>query len=956
MSTLTLDSFSEFVRAAHGWEPFPWQADLVAQIAARGRWPEAVDVPTGLGKTSIIDAFVFLSAFRPDLARTRLFFVVDRRVVVDEAFEHARALADALRHNERAEVVAAVAQELQRHGTDSPLEVTRMRGGITWAWRWLDRPDQPAVVVGTVAQLGSRLFFRGHGVSEYRRSIDAALVGTDSVIVMDEAHLAGPMLDSLGRAMELDGKGEGLIRGPVLVTMSATSNRNRGWTHRWSEADAKHPEAGKRLAASKRLTTAVVETSKAKADAATTDAMASLAQALVERGARRVGVVANTVARARLVYERLERIGGLDASLLTGRMREFDRQEWRRLHYGPVKAGSGEQLERPVVVVATQTIEVGVNLDFDGMVTESASLDAVVQRLGRLNRLGRFDGADPMAVVVHDSSVTAEDPVYQSARVNTWDWLSSTCAPQVLSRNPPGAVFEGGIDAGPSALRVLVDGIDPNDREGMVRPPTTVPVLTAERLACFARTCPPPDPDLDVTPFLYGFRDEAPEVTVVWRAGLGDDSRGWSKEVDLAPPASSEGLELPLPVVRRWLRGQAGTGELGDGPVSAGDPDRDGGGKRLLMRDREGEWQAHGPGELRPNAIIVVPVEYGGWDEFGWAPASKDDVLDAGPLVDHRGTRVVRLGPALANVFAAFGQDVNEAVDALVAKLRHEDADHAGALIDFVKAARAEVGGLDAEHPVSKLLDALSGAAHLKVVNAPTTAAVAVCTAHGAATTAYAEDTSEAGSSVINAKVELGAHQKEVAALAEAYARNLGLDRVAASIGRAALEHDEGKRDSRFQVMLHGGDRLMAEASAVVLAKSGMDPADRAAFRRAAALSGYPTGMRHEALSARIVASRLSSDPDEDLDADLVVHLAASHHGRSRPLLPPIPDDHPVEVQVPGVGEPMKSHEVVDWEAPARFKRLNERYGYWGLALCEAILRLADMKASESPSEVISSG
>jgi CRISPR-associated endonuclease/helicase Cas3 len=334
-------------------------------------------------------------------------------------------------------------------------------------------------------------------------------------------------------------------------------------------------------------------------------------------------------------------------------------------------------------------------------------------------------------------------------------------------------------------------------------------------------------------------------------------------------------------------------------------------------------------------------VEYGGIDEFGWAPASREVGSDVGALVLQRGTRVVRLGPALANVLPG-----NEArIGQLVSDLG--DAD--GNLEELVGAFVDDVVEVIAPSAV-ELIAALREKLDVKLVDGATTVALAVCKVRGGAASVYAEDSSVAGSSVMGTKVELGPHQEQVAELAETYARNLRLEpKITASIGRAARQHDEGKRDPRFQAMLYNGDRLHAEAGATLLAKSGMDPADRSGFRRAAAVSGYPRGMRHEALSARIAVARLQAVPDENVDADLVVHLAASHHGRSRPLLPPVADHEPHAVDVPGLAETFKTDEVVDWDGPARFERLNRRYGYWGLALFEAILRSADIAASEEP-------
>lgn len=176
--TLQPAQFAEFFAAAHGMgEPFAWQTDLLHRVLDDG-WPEVIDVPTGLGKTAVVDVAVFALALQADLPAgerttpTRTFVIVDRRLIVDQTHAHARRLAGALDRSDDA-VLSEVARRLSTlaGGTidPRPLAVVRMRGGMTWDARWLDSPAQPAVVTGTIDQLGSRLLFRGYGVSEHAR-------------------------------------------------------------------------------------------------------------------------------------------------------------------------------------------------------------------------------------------------------------------------------------------------------------------------------------------------------------------------------------------------------------------------------------------------------------------------------------------------------------------------------------------------------------------------------------------------------------------------------------------------------------------------------------------------------------------------------------------------------------------------------------------------------------------
>src|SRR4051812_25654303 len=132
---LPADDFPAFYAAVHGHPPFPWQAALAAEVLASGRWPCLVDVPTRLGKTSMLDIAVFAAAATAHVpgvdrvGRRRCFFVVDRRIVVDEAYNHAQRIAAAVGAADPDGVLGRVATGLRAlapEATGELLPVTRM--------------------------------------------------------------------------------------------------------------------------------------------------------------------------------------------------------------------------------------------------------------------------------------------------------------------------------------------------------------------------------------------------------------------------------------------------------------------------------------------------------------------------------------------------------------------------------------------------------------------------------------------------------------------------------------------------------------------------------------------------------------------------------------------------------------------------------------------------------------
>src|SRR5713226_4893058 len=101
MSSITIDRFDDYFFELHKREAYSWQRRLAARVVA-GDWPGAIDLPTGSGKTACIDIAIFAMACqagRPVGERTaprRVFFCVNRRVIVDEAHQRATRIAKAI--------------------------------------------------------------------------------------------------------------------------------------------------------------------------------------------------------------------------------------------------------------------------------------------------------------------------------------------------------------------------------------------------------------------------------------------------------------------------------------------------------------------------------------------------------------------------------------------------------------------------------------------------------------------------------------------------------------------------------------------------------------------------------------------------------------------------------------------------------------------------------------------
>jgi CRISPR-associated endonuclease/helicase Cas3 len=175
----------------------------------------------------------------------------------------------------------------------------------------------------------------------------------------------------------------------------------------------------------------------------------------------------------------------------------------------------------------------------------------------------------------------------------------------------------------------------------------------------------------------------------------------------------------------------------------------------------------------------------------------------------------------------------------------------------------------------------------------------------------------------------------------------------------AADWHDLGKADERFQAMLRRTDRtdawLLTGLDTALLAKSDGQPQTPQQRKLARERAGLPEGFRHEMLSVQIVKqSHLAQQAPDQLD--LILHLIASHHGYARPFAPVVIDEEWPEVTVQGITLTKDQRQAcpphrIDSGIAERFWDLTRRYGWWGLAYLEAVLRLADQQASADEDE-----
>lgn len=935
---MSFPSFEEFYSSVHRRPPLGWQSRLAEQVAvsSSGKWPDAIGIPTGLGKTGCID--IALWALGRSLAADdgvmprRIWYVVDRRLLVDRAFDEAITLVgmlEAATEGGIAQVANALRSGAQFGAVGSPVHIVRLRGGAELGHRAPD-PSQPCLIFSTVAMYASRLLFRGYGTSRLMRSVDAALAGTDSLVLLDEAHLARPLVKLLRDLPGCDTRPMDPIlphlrHRPQLVSMTATGDAATS-TFSLQPEDEVEPLVRQRLDAAKPVQ--LRETTKSLIESV----LAEEALAAVTEP-RCALVFCNTARRARGVFERVDnarRKGSeIDVHLLTGRLRPCDADAVRAAVLSVAATRPARPaLVRSAIVVATQTLEVGADVDFDVLVTEVSGARSTVQRLGRLNRTGERHGAQ--AIIVAATDALGADPVYGDEAAAVWSRLKSLSAEAA------------DLDLSP---RVLSGGVLSGIEERHARVPEMLPAHLWE----YVKTSVSEEGEPPVEPFFAGLDDSPLTASVVWRIHVPRTPDGDPERRALFPLVSDdEAVDLPLGEVAEFL-GKLPR-DMAVHRLNRFDPAV----LDVMPRADDGALLSR----IRPGDVVVLPVSAGGYDEYGWtgSPGSAT-VRDA--AVERR--HVLWLDPdnlATQLGFAEFSteSDVTDQLKRMAAALAAnrtseegvaEDDPAAEQVVAEAWAAVAPTGEVDLQ-PWGYFRSDEGGRPPLR--QAPDgvwllqgAEAVAVDPVDLRPRADAFDDLSFNLNTLDTSSPSLGAHLDLVGAIAGRIAERLGMeDELVAAVRRAGWCHDLGKADVRFQRLL--------------------DPAGTATEPMAKSSRGrplttlpteWPRGGRHEAISGRLLEALFAQRSDVPRQ-DLLIHLVLSHHGHGRPLVPPAaePRDLPVRARLllgPGDAvetETMSGLSRTDWGQPRRFRLLNEHFGYWGLALLEAVVRQADHIAS----------
>lgn len=982
--------FPRAFQSLTGSAPFPWQSALYAKFIA-GNFPASASIPTGLGKTSIVAIWLIVLAQYPDRVPRRLVYVVNRRTVVDqtsaevtkwraqlETIPELRSLRDNLAS------LRAIPSATSAEADDaSPLAISTLRGQFADNRAWSADPARPAVIIGTVDMIGSGLLFSRYTVGFKLRPHHAALLTQDVLIIHDEAHLEPAfqtLLDSITDAQSASAD----LRKLQVIALTATSrgSSNSAPPFGLTDDDKKsHIEDGaeknivlQRYHATKRLRLATVTADK--------DVRAEIVHLALEKkdSARAVLIFVRSVDIAEKIATelcaKLGKGGGLHVATLTGTMRGKERDElvsgdtdtarvFQRFLAGRNDSSHRVPVADTVYLVATSAGEVGVNISADHIVCDLSTYESMAQRFGRVNRFGlRSDStitvvhAEDMQAKYDDGLAKAKNvPKDAAKKVKSYEDKNKITLAllKTLELLRHLAELNNGLgDGSPAALDVL-----PLDaRAAAFSPLPNMRVATAVQFDAWALTSirEPIAARPPVAPYLHGEAEwEPPETHVAWRKEVQLLSKGTLLE---SYPAEELLEDFPLKphellrdttgrifdrllkiaeklpknegkIPEAWLVHEEGKVEifsllslLTDDASEAGDNDEEESEDNENSATNSGEKAGKEAAKRRKdrfvarlaNRTLILPPSFGGLSAQGFLSNNNEHTTSGAPLDVSTAPRAPGLKPDRKRLWSD------------TPTISSEDS-------TGYRLVRVIDTGLGSENLSDNDDDTREN-------NDDGETGAASASRYWLWLEAKNVIGSERRYSANTAQPEtLAAHTRAV----EGHARSIAAKLLSAPIDDApdlrrclvlaATLHDLGKNRRQWQHSIGNLDYDPSKPETIV-AKSGgkMRPRILAEHYRHEFGSLVDSDTDAKIISALATLS--------DLERDIVLHLIAAHHGRARPHFPAD------EILDFGPSASSELVAVIATEVPRRFARLQYRFGRWGLAWLESLLRAADYAAS----------
>lgn len=866
---------------------FPWQIELYEKWFSDGKFPSSCNLPTGLGKTSVIAIWLIALMNQPEKMPRRLVYVVNRRTVVDQTT------------NEVEKLRANLPKVKNLPDFARQLAISTLRGQFADNREWSADPSRPAVICGTVDMIGSRLLFSGYGIGFKSKPLHAGFLGQDVLLVHDEAHLE-PAFQRLIVEIKKEQKRCNEFGKFHVMELSATSRGNRGEVEKGSSFELteaeKNPPAvipnpatepihhvWRRQKARKALELHEIADENELAEKVT-----KLALKHKESG-RAVLVFARKVEDVEKVIKKLPKNS---TEQLTGTLRGLERDSLvkKRIFQRFLPQSDRDSTVTPapgtVYLVCTSAGEVGVNISANHMVCDLSTFESMTQRFGRVNRFGDCD--DAQIDVVYPKEFGKKDKKSDSVKVSELDQRRKKTLGLLKD-------LEG--DGSPAALGKL----DPATcREAFAPPPAILPVtdiLFDTWALTTIREKLPGRPSVE--PYLHGISEwQPPETYIAWRQEVWELHREFTDDEDRKrfQEFAAELLE-DYPLKPHEL--------LRDSTFRNTSGIRD---KLVKLAEKNSHipiWIQEADGTVivtklsnvadfpLANRTVIVPPEAGGLKIADGVSAGLFDGSDYVPeyrnLYDVADMGEDEKGPLRKRVWDGEDTPSGMTLEREVKLENPEDED-----AEPLKVWRWFVRKLEAASERSRI--------------------------------AY----------------PLQPHLNEVKSVARQIVGGLCLPKdISEAVVLAAWFHDLGKHRERWQRSL-GNYRYPDE----VYAKSGRLP-DGTVLR---SRESFKDDYRHEfgSLLDMLDEKHPSHDEFKKLSHDmreLVLHLVAAHHGRARPHFP---EDEAFDPERNGPNAVSIANET-----PRRFARLQRKYGRWGLAYLESLVRAADYAVSAGLGEAI---